>query len=158
MQRVPRITKPLVKSQLSASAEVDRWSRSRNQSFVQDLDGLRWRSTIETPVLKPCEGELEFIYSAEYFFSAEATSEDLLRTGTLDNKDDERILSLLNQRKILFCLSRQRVAANSFEEIDKSLRISIQNYRTKIQNVCLKDFKRHWIYRILEQQTSFGSV
>jgi hypothetical protein len=155
-ERPPK--KPVIGSQASALAEIERWMRENRHDLVEDADGLAWRLSIETEEraarLAPRELEIEL----RFHLQTSVTPEDLIRTRTLDPVADARLLSLIEGETIPLVVKPVVRVAAGLEDARRIVRDELPRLKAKLTEASSRDLKRALVARWLEKISVFGRL
>ena len=150
--------KPLIVSQLSAEILSRRLQKVQSQNII-DGDGLTWNLRVIQHQKADPQDPDSLLWILMMSLHVEASPEELLKTGTLNLPDDERILELLRQGSdpVGIYLKPCRIEAPDESSLLKKARQIMPDYLGKVSGKSLHQMKRQIIFRLIEKRCQFGS-
>lgn len=146
---------PVIPSQLSAFLKSEKLRKS--QIFhTYDGEGLKWKLKIAYQQKPHDLDRNKLLWEVNLSLFATTNVEELLKTGTIDRKKDERLASMLNAHEpIKFAIRPKLISSDDEHTSLKLAKLAIPEYLKKVENMPLNDFKRKSIYRIIDEGCRF---
>ena len=149
--------KPLIISQLSADILSQRQQAVRSKN-ITDGDGLTWKLKV-IQHQKPHETDpKKLVWVLIMSLHCRAEIHDLVKPGTLREKEDSRLIKLLEreQEDINFCVKPRRIEGVDEDEVLRQARKSLPPYIEAVSGKSLLELKRAVICRLIEKRCHFG--
>ena len=147
---------PLIPSQLSAKRSVEQWNYQRSRT-VKDKDGLVWSLHINNQQSSSATDSTTITWNIRVQLKCQVDAETLIETKTLHEKDDLRMITLLNDRKIEFALKPITFSAGHEEEAFGLVNRNLSKYLKNIETTSLHTIKRALIGRFIDEQLKFAT-
>ena len=147
--------KPSIVSQLSANTQVNRWTELNAIDSITDGDGQKWKAHITVEEKLAATENIRLTWSATVEIKTELDCANLVATGILNEKQDERLIGLLGSQKIPLILKPLVFQATSGEEGKRTVSLRLIQYRENFATQKLFDFKRKYVGKWLDEQRRF---
>jgi hypothetical protein len=149
-------SRPVVKNQISAQADWDRWLYENHFKKLYDGDGLEWNLIINTQQLPDEQDWHQAKWIATYELIADVSAETFIKTGTLDATEDARIIHLIGERLVPLRMKRTSNEARGEKEAKDLLTKLLPDLRDSLSQMSLMEVKRSLIGRWVDETALFG--
>lgn len=150
-------SRPIVKSSISAQADWERWLYENHYQRLLDADGLDWSLELALDQLPDEDDRQTSQYILTLQLGTDVDVETFLKTGTLDRENDERMITLIGERKVPLRMKPVVHKAKGEKEARDLLVRVLPELRETIANSRLRDIKRALIGRWIDEQGVFGA-
>ncbi len=150
-------TKPVISSLTAAISEIETWTASHKYEEVKDMDGLVWKlevSQTQEPNKKTVSG---LIWKIRLQYKAEASIEELLETGTLDEDKDRRLVEIISNNIIPLAVRPVIINADDEEAALSEVSVLIPKMMKSLSSSPLFEIKRKLIGKWVDNHSLFGS-
>ena len=153
-------TKPVVPSHASASAEFGQWVRQNSYDQLTDGSGLVWNVITELRTLPDPTDLKKSVWSIEINVAAEATVDDLYRTGTLSttSESDVRLAELLEERKVPLRIKSVKHEGASLEDLRNFASEVLPKLKVHLRSQTFHDLKRQRAAVVVNETRMLGGV
>ncbi len=156
-EKLPR--KPAIPSLTSAISEINAWLSKNRYERLKDSAGLEWslNAAAEKHGMR-VPPDHEKLWELRLSFEVDVTSELLIKTGTLSEKEDERLISLVGEDVIPIRMRPLRFFAHSEEELRSIMIEELPKIRDRFQHTDLTSLKRTLVGRWVDERGQFNSI
>ncbi|MDA9951145.1 hypothetical protein N9D31_01095 [Oligoflexaceae bacterium] len=146
-------TKPVISSQWAAEAEARQWTHENAEKTMVDGEGLEWR------VCQSCEQQVsgERLFEIKIWLEADPSVGQLIESGALDQKTDERLIEILGDAKIPMSTKVKSYTAPTQGSAKNVSQSTIDDMRQRLKKAQINETKRKLLFRFVENKTYFGN-
>lgn len=150
-------SRPIVKSSIGAQADWERWLYENHFQRLLDGDGLDWSLELSIDQLPDDDDRHGCRFVVTLQLGADVNIETFLKTGTIDREGDERMTTLIGERKVPLRMKPMVHHAKGEKEARELLVRILPELRETIASSRLREIKRSLIGRWIDEQGVFGS-
>lgn len=148
--------RPVVSTLTSALVEVERWLEDSRLREIRDGDGLVWMLAVEVDQIPDPADPKGLVWRLKLKLSADATATDLVRTGALDAKTDQRLIELLDDEPVHLAMKPLIYTAPNEEAARLLLTDVVPRLKASFPRDALGDIKRQLVGRQIDERSRFG--
>ena len=146
---------PLIPSQLSASLQSENLRKSQD-FHTYDGDGLVWHLQVSHFQKPDKHDPSKITWDVRLSLSVKVDVDTLIRTGTMDPVQDERLANMLRPHEpIHFAVRPKLISATDEQSSLRQAKLAIPDYLKQVENKPLAEFKRKSIYRMIDEGCRF---
>lgn len=153
-----RPSKPFITSQRHAQEEFAAWLKENDLHRLEDAEGLVWNLKVQSQELPRHDdlhaGEWRLIF----LVSCLASAGDFIRTGTLDEVKDARLISLIGSQQVQLKMRPRQFAFKTIEDTRSFMVDYVASLRKEMKASNLQSTKRRLIGQHIHRIMGFGGV
>lgn len=150
-------SKAVVKSSLAADQDAKNWEQTQPSRFVVDQEGTKWQVNIvreedymNHKPLKP----FGIMVNVNLTYFADVPS--LVACGIFLEEEDERILGMLGESRVLIELKAFYIEGTEKAAVDREVRARVESLAQEMPTRSLKDLKKKFVADWIHQSRGFS--
>jgi|GEM_PF-1711429 len=147
----------VVPSHLVAEAQFQTWLKENKYDVLPDAAGIPWKLNIQLLEVPDHVDRRRALIRISIHVTAQLGVQDLVNTGSFDAKIDQRLISILGDRRIDMQLKPLRFESQSWEDCRHFVADSILQLRSKLKHSEMHEIKRALVGRFIDEQALFGA-
>lgn len=146
----------VIPSHLSAERSVQNWIQQNQLDRVKDASGMEWRIHVDMREVPDSVDQRRSIIELTVRVETSADVGSLLKTGTLTQPSDERLIGLLGTVSIPFARKPRYHEAKSMEEARHWLADRMIEIGDEMRSSAFHDVKRSLVGKWIDAKGEFG--
>jgi hypothetical protein len=147
----------VVPSHLVAEAQFQTWLNENKYDVLPDAAGVQWKLNIHVLEVPDHVDRRRALIRVSLQVAAQLGAVELTKTGSFDPKLDQRMITVLGDRRIDMQLKPLRFETHSWEDARHFVADSILQLRSKLKHSEMHEIKRTLVGRFIDEQALFGA-
>lgn len=146
----------VIPSHLSAERAVQAWMQQNRLDLVPDAAGLEWRIQVEMREVPDAVDHRRSVVELTVRVGSSADGQDLVRTGTFNAVNDERLIAMLGEDRVPFGRKPRYHEARNMDEARQWLADCMLEIGNEMRSSAFHDVKRQLVGRWIDARREFG--